>query len=101
VLLLASDLPFIGGAIASLSEPTADVAILVDPDGRPNYLASVWRRDIAESALQRIGDPTGLSMRRLLDDLTVAKVRDTGGWGFDCDTWDAVEQARQRGARDD
>ncbi|MGN6722626.1 MAG: molybdenum cofactor guanylyltransferase [Marmoricola sp.] len=98
VLLLGSDLPFIGGAVAPLLSTSADVAVLVDADGRANYLASAWRRHVVEAALARVGDPTGLPMRRLVDGLTVEEVRDTGGWGFDCDTWDAVEEARERGA---
>lgn len=98
VLLLASDLPFIEGAISPLLVTSADVAVLVDVDGRPNYLASVWRRAVAEDQLRRLGDPAGVPMRRLLDGLTIEEVRDTDGWGFDCDTWETVEQARERGA---
>lgn len=98
VLLLGSDLPFVGGAISPLLSSTADVAVLIDGDGRANYLASAWRRSAAEARLRELGDPNGLSMRQLVDGLTLEEVRDTGGWGFDCDTWEAIEQARERGA---
>lgn len=101
VLLLASDLPFIEGAIGPLLDaltPGADVAVLVDDTGRANYLASAWRRGAVETRLADLGDPAGLPMRRLLEGLTVVEVRDTGGWGFDCDTWEALDLARHRGA---
>lgn len=104
VLLMASDLPFVEGAVAPLFAaltPDADVALLVDCDGRPNYLASAWSRSPLERHLQSLGDPVGLSMRRLVDGLRTRHVRDTGGWGFDCDTWDALEEARKRGASGD
>jgi hypothetical protein len=82
-----------------------DVAVLVDGSGRPNYLASAWRRSAACSRLAALGDPAGLSMRMLFDDLVVATVADEGGWATDCDTWDAIQHARLRatntGGQDD
>lgn len=101
VLLLAADLPFVGGAVTALLGRLiegVDVAVLIDDSGRPNYLASVWRRAAVDSRLAALGDLTGLSMRMLFEGLTVATVTDDGGWGIDCDTWDAVEQARLRAA---
>lgn len=101
VLLLASDLPFIAAGVTPLLAaltPEADVSVLVDAEGRANYLASAWRRSAALARLRDLGDPTGLPMRRLLDGLSIAEVRDTDGWGFDCDTWESLDLARQRGA---
>ena len=101
VLLLASDLPFIAGALRPLLDALMadhDAAVLVDGDGRANYLASAWRRSVAEDRVEVLGDPTGLPMRRLFEGIDVAEVRDTDGWGFDCDTWESLESARQRGA---
>ena len=101
VLLLASDLPFIAEGVPSLVAaltPGTDVAILVDDDGRANYLAALWRRSSVEARLTGLGDLAGLPMRRMLEGMAVAEVRDTDGWGFDCDTWEALDLARQRGA---
>jgi molybdopterin-guanine dinucleotide biosynthesis protein A len=101
VLLLAADLPFVAGAVApllaALGDAAAEVAVLVEPGGRPNYLASAWRRD---SALLRLGggEVSGRSMRSLLVGLDAVEVPDGGGWALDCDTWDALEAARQRAA---
>lgn len=99
VLLLASDLPFIGPAIPALRRalaPGIDVALLCGPDGRANYLAAAWRRSAAQSRLAEIRDPAGVPMRRMLDGLTLTEVADIGGWGFDCDTPEALEKARER-----
>ena len=99
VVLLATDLPFIGDAVPALLDaltPDTEVAVLKDADGRVNYLASAWRQDVIDAQLARIGDPAGLPMRRLFSDLTVAEVADAGGWGFDCDTPEALDIARRR-----
>lgn len=99
VLLLASDLPFVKGAVPVLLdalEPGIDVALLQDANGRANYLASAWQRRAVDSQMAKIPDPSGLPMRRLLDGLTVAEVADAEGWGFDCDTPEALSIARQR-----
>jgi molybdopterin-guanine dinucleotide biosynthesis protein A len=97
VLLLAADLPFVAAAVPSLRSALcagSDAALLVDPNGRINFLAGAWRRSSAVSRLARLGPPGGLSMRGLLDGLVVTHVNDPGSWGLDCDTWDAVERAR-------
>lgn len=97
LVLLAVDLPFIGAAIPRLLaalQPGIDLTLLEDDTGRANYLASAWRRETAVKRLARLPALTGYSMRSLLEGLTAAYVRDTDGWGFDCDTWEAVEQAR-------
>jgi molybdopterin-guanine dinucleotide biosynthesis protein A len=99
VLLLAVDLPFVAAAVPALLAGltgSADVAVLVDASGRRNYLASAWRRTSIEAQLATLGDPTGLAMRILFDGPRAAVIIDEDGWGTDCDTWEAIEQARQR-----
>ncbi len=59
VAVLASDLPGIDRATvaalyAAVSGDALDGAVLVDPTGRPQYLAGVWRwRALADSAARR------------------------------------------------
>jgi molybdopterin-guanine dinucleotide biosynthesis protein A len=99
VVLVAADLPFIGDAVTRLLAGltvAADVAVLVDSSGRHNYLASAWHRTAVDARPDTLSDPTGRSMQRLLDGLAVTTVTDDGEWAADCDTWDAIEQARQR-----
>lgn len=96
VLLLAVDLPFVGAGIPALLAalvPPHDVAALVDPAGRTNYLASAWRTASARRRMAELPAAAGVSMRALFAGLAVAPVADRDGWGTDCDTWAAIEAA--------
>ena len=96
VVVLAADLPFVGGALPALraAADTAPAAFLVDRTGPPNYLAGAWQRPALQAALDRVGAPSGASMRSLVDTVAWAAVPDDAGWGRDCDTWDEVAAAR-------
>jgi molybdopterin-guanine dinucleotide biosynthesis protein A len=96
IVLIAADLPFIAGAVEVLVSALGshDVAVLVDSSGRANYLASAWRRPVAVASVA--GDVGGRSMRSLMPGLDVVEVLDSGDWGMDCDTWEAVAAARAR-----
>jgi molybdopterin-guanine dinucleotide biosynthesis protein A len=104
VALLAADLPFLTTqAVTALREACSeavDGAVLVDADGREQYLAGVWRVASLQRALSAFGDPTGGSMRRLVAGLQLAKVAARPGpdgtmpW-FDCD--DPGDLARAKG----
>lgn len=99
VVLLAADLPWIAPAIPLLVEAAAGAAasgpaVLVDASGRPNHLAAAWPRAQLRAALGRVGEPAGAAMRALVADVAPVSVRDTGGWGRDCDTWDDLAEAR-------
>jgi len=100
VVLLAADLPFVAPAIGRLLAVDADLAVLVDASGRLNYLASAWRRDVARERLSSLGDVNGASMRRLVEGVRLTAVHDEDGWSDDCDTWEALEAARGRAARE-
>ncbi len=100
VAVLAADLPFLTpAAIADLrSACTGDGAVLVDADGRDQYLAGVWRVAALGRALRDFGDPAGGAMRRLVAGLDIARV--TGGsqspapW-FDCDDPQDLDEAKR------
>jgi len=96
VVVLAADLPFVAPAVPRLLDalPAVGVALLVDESGRPNYLAAAWRRASLASALQRLGEAAGASMRALIDFVPHVLVPDEAGWGRDCDTWEDFDQAR-------
>jgi molybdopterin-guanine dinucleotide biosynthesis protein A len=99
VAVLAADLPFLTSAAvdALRAACTDDGAILVDADGRDQYLAGVWRVAALERALAGFGDPQGGAMRRLVGGLTVARVALAGSapapW-FDCDDPQDLERAK-------
>lgn len=90
VLVLAADLPFIAGALgplrALLAGGSADVAALVEPTGRVNYLAAAWRTAALYAALDRLGEPSGRPVRALYDSVEIAYLPDFDAFGADCDT---------------
>ncbi len=101
VLVLACDMPWIGLAVTSLiaaaaSDPGLDGALAVDGDGHRQYLAAVFRRRSLAAALtsQCLDGQSlsGLSMRRLLGDMTLAEVPVAPDVSADVDTWSDVER---------
>ncbi|MEO9133426.1 MAG: NTP transferase domain-containing protein [Jatrophihabitantaceae bacterium] len=99
VVVLAADQPDIAPAVPVLLAAltgSGDVACLVDPDGRVNYLAAAWRTSALRVALTARGDPNGVPLRALIAGTDMIPVRDPDGWGRDCDTWDDVADARRR-----
>lgn len=72
--------------------------MLVGPDGRANHLAAAWRAAALRRAVAALDSPAGAAMRSLLTDAEIIEVRDRGGWGADCDTWDDLAAARRRAA---
>ncbi len=98
-LVLASDLPFVAGAIDPLlaALPGHDAAVLVDGAGHDQPLVGAYDVGALRAALASLGTPTGASMRSLLALLRVDRVPDPGGSApaaYDCDTWADVEHAR-------
>jgi molybdopterin-guanine dinucleotide biosynthesis protein A len=95
VAVLAADLPFLRPAhIGELRRSARDGhgAVLVDADGRPQWLAGVWRTADLRDALTRY---RSASLRDLMDPLDPRLVRAPAGqrpW-YDCDTPSDVEAA--------
>ncbi|WP_221629215.1 molybdenum cofactor guanylyltransferase [Humibacillus xanthopallidus] len=104
VVVLAADLPFVtsghldrlaSAAMTGAAGATGG-AVTVDPTGRRNWLCSAWPRTALAAALDRLGDPSGRSMRDLAAGLRPAEVADTDGVADDVDTPDDLVQARER-----
>src|SRR6266536_95380 len=59
VAVLAADLPFLTtaeiGRLRSATNPDTDVAVLVDAEGRRQWLCAVWRADALRSRITEIG----------------------------------------------
>ncbi|MFD8706270.1 molybdenum cofactor guanylyltransferase [Kitasatospora sp. NPDC059648] len=103
VLLLAADLPFLDrrtvDRLASALDgagPHADAAVLVDAGGRDQPLTAAYRTAALRAALAALGDPAGQPLRRLVGGLNRLRVADTDNVAYDCDTWEDLEQARER-----
>ncbi|GII79181.1 hypothetical protein Sru01_41630 [Sphaerisporangium rufum] len=105
VALLAADLPFLlPGHVAALRAAVGERAgaLLVDEEGREQWLTGVWRREPLAGALAGY---RGGSLRGLLGPLEPVRLRlPPGGDGrapwFDCDTMADVAVARRRLADD-
>ena len=93
VAVLAADLPFLRAADVDALRRRADPgAVLVDSDGRPQWLAGVWRTADLRATLAAY---RGSSLRGLMDPLDPVRVRAAGerpAW-YDCDTRSDVEAA--------
>jgi molybdopterin-guanine dinucleotide biosynthesis protein A len=101
VLALAADLPFLDArAVHSLwtGAQGRDGAVLADADGRAQWLTACYRRGALLDRIGQLGPGalTGLSLRRLLAGLDLARVPAPGDAAMDCDTWDDVDLARRR-----
>jgi molybdopterin-guanine dinucleotide biosynthesis protein A len=105
VLLLATDLPFLGsGTVHGLLEalePGVDAAMAVDADGRDQPLLAAYRVDALRDALARNAPEgfAGVPLRRVLGGLAIRRVPDPEAASFDCDTWEDLAQARARSER--
>jgi molybdenum cofactor guanylyltransferase len=108
VALLAADLPFLDVAtVRALREAATgrDGALLVDAEGREQWLLGVWRREALIDRLHdldrvgRLGRPPGGPLRRVLAGLDAERLEGAAGprppW-FDCDTPTELDEARRR-----
>ncbi|MBH0130016.1 molybdenum cofactor guanylyltransferase [Salinibacterium sp. NK8237] len=105
ILVLACDMPGIAAHVpalaAALSAAPADVdgVISVDATGHRQPLAGLYRRRALVNAISRCADDDliGLSMRKLIEPLTLITVEALLGETGDVDTW---EDAARLGATD-
>jgi molybdopterin-guanine dinucleotide biosynthesis protein A len=106
--VFAADLPFLDAeTIHSLwitiqpaeshRDHRHDGAVVVDEDGRAQWLAALYRRSALENAVTRFGDDqlVGLPLRRLVGDLHLLHVKGRSQALMDCDTWEDVDSARR------
>ena len=97
VVVLAADLPFLDPpAIGTLlAAVTTDAAVYTDTAGKDQLLAAAFRRTALTAALDAIAEPSGSRLAAVFGDLSVTRVPDTRGVTADCDTWDAIAEARR------
>ncbi len=99
--VLACDLPHPDAAVAALRTAAlpdeADGVCLVDDEGRPQWLAGLYRVAAVRRAVDTLPDAArGASMRALLGDLTLVRVPAGSDAISDIDTWQDLEVARMR-----
>jgi hypothetical protein len=75
------------------------VAVLVDEDGRRQWLCAVWRLPALRRLLTPFGDAAGVAMRDVVAGAGVREVEWGGGSGpppwFDCDTDEDIRRAEE------
>jgi len=101
VALLAGDLPFLTPAVLRslrIGASGYDGAVLVDSDGRDQYLAGVYRVGALSDAVTSVGPPSGVPLRRVARGLRLARVTAAPRPGvappwLDCDDADDLRAA--------
>ena len=96
VLLLAVDLPLLPEALPPLLAASLgpDGTVVVDGEGRAQWLLGRYRAAPLRGAAAALGDPAGRSLRALLGGLRLAALRLPPGVDADVDT---VADARRAG----
>lgn len=90
VVVLAADQPGVTPATitrlhaALTADPDTDGVVLVDPDGRAQWLTGIWRRAALTAALP--ADPADAAMRKVLGGLRVRRIPAVADEAHDVDT---------------
>jgi molybdopterin-guanine dinucleotide biosynthesis protein A len=102
VVVLAVDMPRVTTAtVRRLVESVDDDgdndgALLVDEDGRSQYLCAAYRTEALLAAAPPMEEQHGLPMRRLVDELRLVEVPALAGETRDIDTWDDLLELREQ-----
>jgi len=106
LLLLAADLPratsVVDLLLAAASTPPDDIdgVALIDADGRPQWLAGLYRTTAIRHAIDGLiaahGTTQDSSLHRILSPLTITLAPDPDGVALDVDTWQDISSARSR-----
>jgi len=103
VVVLAADLVRPELVVAALAEaaPGTDGAVLIDPDGQEQWLAARYRLSALREAIRNGAAPSldGVSIRRLVGELALARVPAPATTTADIDTWEDLEHARDQSPR--
>lgn len=110
VLVLAADLPFLTPEaltplLAGLDDDAADVSLLVDENGRDQYLLGAWRVAALRTALTSLEPLPGRSMRELVRAVRVIRIDvpapgDSPAAWTDVDTPADLDRARRAPTRE-
>lgn len=87
-------LPLLVKADEEVAAASADLISVVDEDGQPQHLLSLYRWAPLWAAARGV-DPSNLSVRRLVGNLSYASVSVSGGLTRDVDTWVDYRQISQ------
>ena len=97
VAVLAVDMPMVTTATVRrlLLAAATDGALLVDEDGRRQYLCAVYRSEALLAAAPPLEERHGLPVRRLVGQLELAEVPALAWEARDVDSWDDLVALRE------
>jgi len=97
VVVLAVDMPLVTTATVRrlMLSCGEDGALLVDDDGRGQYLAAVYRSRALIEAAPPVEEQAGLPMGKLVSGLRLTEVPALVGEARDVDTWDDLMELRE------
>jgi len=87
--VIAADMPAAAGHLPSLVAgllDETDACLPVDPSGRLQPLCGAYRVAAVERVIRQSGNPTGMAMRTIVDQLRVRAVPWPAQWTWDVDT---------------
>jgi molybdopterin-guanine dinucleotide biosynthesis protein A len=98
VVVLAVDMPMVTTATVRrlVEHVVSDGALLVDEDGRRQFLCAAYRTEALLGAAPPLEQRHGLPMRELVGALTLTDVPALPGEADDVDTWDDLVAVRER-----
>ena len=97
VVVVAVDMPLVTAATVNrlMLSSAEDGALLVDEDGRRQYLCAIYRTDALLDAAPPLEGQHGLPMRRLVSGLALAEVPALAWEARDVDSWDDLAALRE------
>jgi molybdopterin-guanine dinucleotide biosynthesis protein A len=99
VVVLAVDMPLVSADTVRrlVAAAHGDGAVVVDPEGRVQYLCAAYSVTGLERAWQATGRDSahGLAMRRLVEELRLTEVAAVGAETRDLDTWEDLAELRE------
>jgi len=98
VVVLAVDMPLVTTETVRrlLEAADEDGALLVDEDGRRQYLCAAYRTEALLAAAPPLEEQHGLPVKRLVGALRLTEVPALAGETRDVDTWDDLLELRER-----
>jgi len=98
VMVLAVDMPLVTTATVNrlMLSAEEDGALLVDEEGRRQYLCAIYRSEALLGAAPALEEQHGLPMRRLVSGLRLGEVAAVGWEARDVDTWEDLTELRLR-----
>jgi molybdopterin-guanine dinucleotide biosynthesis protein A len=98
VAVVAVDMPLVTTATVRrlMLSAEEDGAVLVDDDGRLQYLCALYRTDALLTAAPAPGEESGMSVRSLVAGLLLGRVPAVSWEAQDVDTWEDLVRMRER-----